>query len=146
MTVRSERPQGPGRGLAALSRSAPRPEQPTIELPLARIRANPRQPRLRMDDDALAGLAASLREHGVLMPRLVARRDGQGGYILIAGERRWQRRASWRASNACPCSCGGRPLADQDHLELALVENLQRADLGPSRPRTPIGGSSTSSA
>ena len=71
MTVRSERPQGLGRGLAALIPQRGPTTNGSIEIPLARIRENPRQPRLRMDDDALAALAESIREHGVIQPILV---------------------------------------------------------------------------
>jgi ParB family chromosome partitioning protein len=125
MTVRSDRPQGLGRGLAAL---IPQRSNPTgsIEIPLARIRENPRQPRLRMDDTALEGLAASIREHGVLQPILVT--ETIDGYQLVAGERRV--RAS-RLAGLERIPAVVRQLADRQQLELALVENLQREDLDP---------------
>ena len=70
MTVRAERQSGLGRGLSAL---IPQRSQHsgTTEIPIERIRPNPRQPRQRMDQDELEGLAASIREHGVLQPILV---------------------------------------------------------------------------
>jgi ParB family chromosome partitioning protein len=125
MTVRSERHSGLGRGLTAL---IPQRTQhaPTIEIPLERIRPNPRQPRQRMDPAELDSLAASIRDHGVLQPILVT--ETLDGYQLVAGERRF--RASQQAGlERIPAVI--RQLADRDQLELALVENLQRADLGP---------------
>jgi ParB family chromosome partitioning protein len=125
MTVRPERQSGLGRGLSSLipQRSA---HAPTSEIPLDRIRPNPRQPRQRMDQAELDSLADSIREHGVLQPILVT--ETLDGYQLVAGERRF--RASQQAGlERIPAVI--RQLADRDQLELALVENLQRADLGP---------------
>jgi ParB family chromosome partitioning protein len=125
MTIRSERQTGLGRGLSSL---IPQRSQhnPTTEIPLDRIRPNPRQPRQRMDPVELESLAASIREHGVLQPILVT--ETLEGYQLVAGERRF--RASQQAGlERIPAVI--RQLADRDQLELALVENLQRADLGP---------------
>ena len=82
----TERTQSLGRGLAALipQRS---PQAPgSIEIPLDRIRENPRQPRTRIDADSIAALAASIREHGVIQPILVT--ETLDGYQLVAGERR----------------------------------------------------------
>ena len=126
MTVRSDRPQGLGRGLAALIPQRSASTTGSIEIPLARIRENPRQPRLRMHDDALATLAESIREHGVIQPILVT--ETIDGYQLVAGERRV--RASRMAGlERIPAIV--RQLADRQQLELALVENLQREDLDP---------------
>jgi ParB family transcriptional regulator, chromosome partitioning protein len=126
VTVRSDRPQGLGRGLAALIPQRSSTGTGSIEIPLARIRENPRQPRLRMDDDALASLAESIRQHGVLQPILVT--ETIDGYQLVAGERRV--RASRMAGlERIPAIV--RQLADRQQLELALVENLQREDLDP---------------
>ncbi|HUQ77705.1 MAG TPA: ParB/RepB/Spo0J family partition protein [Patescibacteria group bacterium] len=125
MTIRSERHAGLGRGLAALIPQRTQASS-TSEIPLDRIRPNPRQPRQRIDPAELAGLAASIREHGVLQPILVT--ETLDGYQLVAGERRF--RASQQAGlERIPAVI--RQLADRDQLELALVENLQRADLGP---------------
>jgi ParB family chromosome partitioning protein len=126
MTVRSDRPQGLGRGLAALIPQRSSTTTGSIEIPLARIRENPRQPRLRMDEIALEGLAASIREHGVLQPILVT--ETIDGYQLVAGERRV--RAS-RLAGLERIPAIVRQLADRQQLELALVENLQREDLDP---------------
>lgn len=125
MTVRSERHSGLGRGLSSL---IPQRSQhaASSEIPIDRIRPNPRQPRQRMDPAELDSLAASIREHGVLQPILVT--ETLDGYQLVAGERRF--RASQQAGlERIPAVI--RQLADRDQLELALVENLQRADLGP---------------
>ena len=126
MTVRSERPQGLGRGLAALIPQRGPTTSGSIEIPLARIRENPRQPRLRMDDDGLTGLAESIRQHGVIQPVLVT--ETIDGYQLVAGERR-VRAARLAGLDRIPAIV--RQLADRDQLELALVENLQREDLDP---------------
>jgi ParB family chromosome partitioning protein len=125
MTVRTERQSSLGRGLSAL---IPQRSQhaATTEIAVDRIRPNPRQPRQRMDASELDSLAASIREHGVLQPILVT--ETLDGYQLVAGERRF--RASQLAGlERIPAVI--RQLADRDQLELALVENLQRADLGP---------------
>jgi ParB family chromosome partitioning protein len=126
VTVRSDRPQGLGRGLAALIPQRSASTTGSIEIPLARIRENPRQPRLRMADDALETLAASIREHGVIQPILVT--ETIDGYQLVAGERR-VRAARMAGLERIPAVI--RQLADQQQLELALVENLQREDLDP---------------
>jgi len=126
MTVRSERPQGLGRGLAALIPQRSQPGTGPLEIPLDRIAGNPQQPRIRMDDDALLTLAASIREHGVIQPVLVT--ETIDGYQLVAGERR-VRAARMAGLDRIPAVV--RQLADREQLELALVENLQREDLDP---------------
>ncbi len=121
-----ERPQSLGRGLAALipQRS---PQAPgSIEIALDRIRENPRQPRTRIDANSIAALAASIREHGVIQPILVT--ETLDGYQLVAGERR-VRAARLAGLERIPAVV--RQVADREQLELALVENLQREDLGP---------------
>lgn len=98
-----------------------------LSLSVDEIRPNPDQPRRHFDEVALDRLAASLHDHGVLQPILVRRLD-DGGYELIAGERRWQ--AARRAGIAAlPCVVASA--SPQRALELALVENVQRADLSP---------------
>jgi ParB family chromosome partitioning protein len=126
MTVRSDRPQGLGRGLAALIPQRAPTNGGSIDIPLARIRENPRQPRLRMDDEALVGLAESIHQHGVIQPILVT--ETIDGYTLVAGERR-VRAARMAGLDHIPAIV--RQLADRQQLELALVENLQREDLDP---------------
>jgi ParB family chromosome partitioning protein len=130
MTVRSERQSGLGRGLAALIPQRA-PAAGITEIALDRIQPNPRQPRQRFGADELEALAASIHEHGVLQPVLVT--ETLDGYQLVAGERRF-RAARLAGLERIPAVI--RQLADRDQLELALVENLQRADLGPIEEAT----------
>ena len=123
-----------GRGLDALIPDRPLADEPArpqlAELDLELIRPNPRQPRDHFDDDAIGGIAESLRLHGVLQPIVVRRVEG--GYELIAGERRWRaaQRKPWvRAALTPPAVV--RDASPQESLELALVENLHREDLNP---------------
>ncbi len=127
MTLKADRhPASLGRGLASLIPQHPTTQTSSIEIPLARIRPNPYQPRRRMDETALETLAESIRTHGVIQPILVT--EVLDGYQLVAGERRF--RASQLAGlDRIPAVV--RQLASHDQLELALVENLQRADLDP---------------
>jgi ParB family transcriptional regulator, chromosome partitioning protein len=123
MTKRKIGGLGTGRGLGAL---LPMNEPSGVrEIATDNIRQNPRQPRTYFDDAALDELAASIREHGVIQPLIVSKRD-EDSYELIAGERRW--RASQRAGLAVvPVIV--RETTSQQLLELALIENVQRADL-----------------
>jgi ParB family chromosome partitioning protein len=122
------RPHGLGRGLEALIPTTPSAAaRVATEVPLDRIReTNPRQPRTRFDDAALATLAESIRAHGVLQPVLLT--ESGDGYRLVAGERR-VRAARLAGLTSVPAVV--RQLADREQLELALVENLQREDLDP---------------
>jgi ParB family chromosome partitioning protein len=121
----SERhPSGLGRGLEALIPQRPNAVAAPTEIPLARIAPNPYQPRTSLEDEGLRELAASIAAHGVLQPILVT--ETLDGYRLVAGERRV--RAS-RLAGLERIPAVVRQLADHDQLELALVENLQRADL-----------------
>jgi ParB family chromosome partitioning protein len=98
-------------------------------IPLDRIEANPGQPRMTFDEAALAELAASIKEHGVLQPVLVRPQPNGGhGYQLGAGERRWRaaRLAGLREEPALI-----EQIDDDTSLEIALIENLQREDLSP---------------
>jgi ParB family chromosome partitioning protein len=128
-----------GRGLAALigetggevaapDRRAPR------RLPVAMLRPNPRNPRKAFDDGDLADLAASIRERGVVQAILVRPAAGGGdGYEIIAGERRW--RAAQRAGlHEVPIVV--HDVSDREALELAIIENVQRADLNPLEEAT----------
>lgn len=91
------------------------------------IKRNPRQPRVHFKEEDLDELAASIREHGVIQPLIVSPKN-DGTFILIAGERRWQ--ASQRAGlKSVPVVT--RQASNQELLELALIENVQRADLNP---------------
>lgn len=127
MTVKPDRGTGAlGRGLSSLIPQRAAGAAAVVEVPLARVVPNPYQPRRHMDDADLAELAASIREHGVLQPVLVT--ETLDGYQLIAGERRV--RAS-RLAGLERIPALVRQLADRDQLEVALVENVQRADLDP---------------
>lgn len=97
------------------------------EVPIDSIRANPHQPRQRFDDDALADLAASIKELGVIQP-LVVRQVAEGEYELIAGERRL-RAAKLAGLERVPISL--RVAGDQASLAMAIVENVQREDISP---------------
>lgn len=117
-----------GRGLDALiSRTRESSNGPSVvEVPLAEIRANPDQPRQAFDDEALLGLATSIRNNGVLQPVIVQR--GPAGFTLIAGERRV------RAARLAERETVPAMILDADDvstLELALVENIQRENLRP---------------
>jgi ParB family chromosome partitioning protein len=115
-----------GRGLGALIPQRTAGGVAVVDVPLARVQPNPHQPRRRMDETGLEELAASIREHGVLQPVLVT--ETLDGYQLIAGERR-VRAARLAGLDNVPALI--RQLADRDQLEIALVENVQRADLDP---------------
>ena len=96
-------------------------------MPVDRIEPNPENPRLAFDEDTIAELAASIREHGVLQPILV-RPLPENRYQLIAGERRW--RASKEAGLATIPALV-EDIDDETALEIAIIENLQREDLSP---------------
>jgi ParB family chromosome partitioning protein len=118
--------QALGRGLKALIPDTPKARSGLAEIPIDRLRANPEQPRRIFDDDALAELAGSIRQHGVLQPLLVSE-EGSGTYVVVAGERRW-RAARVAGLKTVPAVIRER-LDARDELALALVENLQRRDL-----------------
>jgi ParB family chromosome partitioning protein len=123
MTVRPPRhQQGLGRGLAALIPQ--RAPSGTTDIPIARIQVNPYQPRKHMEEGTLASLAASIAEHGVIQPIIVS--ETLEGYRLVAGERRL-RAATLAGLDHIPAVV--RQVADHDQLQIALIENLQRADL-----------------
>lgn len=128
--------RGLGRGLDALITTAPPaatpPEPPTIirragpeALDIDLIAPNPEQPRTHFEPEKLRELADSIRVHGIIQP-LVVSRDENGGYRLIAGERRLQA-ARLAGLETVPVIV--REAAEADLLELALIENIQRADL-----------------
>ena len=127
MTERPERQTSVlGRGLASLIPQREPAGGGPVEIPLSRIRRNPYQPRQKVEQETLAQLAASIAEHGVIQPILVT--ETLDGYQLVAGERR-VRAAQLAGLERIPAVI--RQLADHAQLELALVENLQRADLNP---------------
>ena len=119
---------GLGRGLESLFEdAAPSFESDTrIEtLPLREIEPDPGQPRKTFDDETLAELSASIAEHGLLQP-IAVRPKPSGGYLIVAGERRW--RAS-RMAGLTEVPVIVKDVTDEQAMELALVENLQRRDL-----------------
>ena len=121
---------GLGRGLGALiptlteEASAPA----SLEVDINAIEPNPYQPRASLDPEALAALAESIRAHGVIQPLVVTRGPERDRYVLIAGERRW-RAARLAGLAAVPVVV--KEAAPRAMLELALVENVVRADLSP---------------
>lgn len=122
--------KGLGTGLDALFGDNPREEKApegVLELPIAKVEPRDNQPRTVFDEEALAELAESIREYGVIQPVTVRKLDS-GYYQLIAGERRW-RAARLAGLSEIPA----RVIEADDKLttELALVENLQREDLNP---------------
>ena len=120
---------GLGRGLESLFEdAAPSFESDTrIEtLPLREIEPDPGQPR-KTFDETLAELSASIAEHGLLQP-IAVRPKPSGGYLIVAGERRW--RAS-RMAGLTEVPVIVKDVTDEQAMELALVENLQREDLDP---------------
>ena len=117
-----------GRGLGALlgSEQTVSIGQEAAEVPVDLIDPGSQQPRTRFDEDALERLAVSIKEHGVVQPILVRRRADR--YELIAGERRW--RAAQKAGlHSIPVVV--KDVADDELLEIALTENIQREDLNP---------------
>jgi ParB family chromosome partitioning protein len=121
---------GLGKGLEALIPRAA--ETSPAEIPVDRVRRNPHQPRNAFDEEALAELAASIAAHGVIQP-IVVRGSADGGYELVAGERRL-RAARMAGLQNIPAVV--RDSQANELLELALVENVQRADLNPIEEAT----------
>jgi ParB family chromosome partitioning protein len=98
-----------------------------LQVPVGAIRPNPMQPRSGMDAEALQELAASILEHGLIQP-LIVTQLGPDHYQLIAGERRWQ---AAKLAGLASVPVIVKEATPQQVLELALVENIQRADLNP---------------
>lgn len=117
---------GLGRGLDALI-PPPSGAEDGRQIPLDRIVANPHQPRARFEEDELGDLAASIETHGVLQP-IVVRGLANGDYQLIAGERRVR---AARLAGLTQIPAVVREPTEEEMVELALIENLQRTDLNP---------------
>lgn len=131
---------GLGKGLDALIPSHPEGEileefGGVLEVPLALISANPHQPRRTFDEEKLNDLAASIKEHGIIQPLVLSAKEAEEEqkYALIAGERRL-RAAHLAGLKTVPAVL--REAEGQDHLLLALIENVQRADLNPLETAT----------
>ena len=133
--------KGLGRGLNTLIPSAPIPdakmediaemtkqksEYPEMTLSINEIEPNPDQPRNQFDEDSLQELADSIQQYGVLQPLLVKKKDGY--YEIIAGERRW-RAAKIAGVDKVPVIV--RDFDENEIVEIALIENIQREDLSP---------------
>ena len=121
---------GLGKGLDALfntqEKQAQTPEQGVQEIRLADIDPNPNQPRKAFDMEALAQLAESIRQYGVIQPVTVEAAEGR--YRLIAGERRWR---AARLAELATIPVIVRTVDAQQQMEISLIENLQREDLNP---------------
>jgi len=102
-------------------------EAELLHLPVETVHANPRQPRRRFEPEATSGLAASIRHQGVLQP-VVVRPRPEGGYELIAGERRWR---AAREAGVPTIPAVVRNADDRDTLLIGLVENVARENLSP---------------
>jgi ParB family chromosome partitioning protein len=119
------------RSLAVAGQIRPGTRTILASLALASIRPNPGQPRRHFDSAALAGLADSIRTRGLLQPLIVAR--DADGYLLMAGERRW------RAAQIAGLETVPALIRDDDPLEIAMIENLQREDLTPLEEAEGLG-------
>jgi len=129
----AENRRGLGRGLSALLGEveeiahAVEPAEGVREIPIELVRRNPEQPRQHFSEDEIAELTGSVRDKGVLQPILV-RPVGGGEYEIIAGERRW-RAAQGAGLKTIPALV--REVGQDEALELAIIENVQREDLNP---------------
>lgn len=129
-----DRRRGLGRGLSALfadeqeDAAAVERLRPTRTLPIEQLRPGKFQPRRNFDPEEMKPLVESVREKGVLQPLLVRRVDGEEGYEIIAGERRWR---AAQAAKLHEVPVVVREFSDREALEVALVENVQRQDLTP---------------
>ncbi len=124
----AQKKSGLGKGLGALMlENAVDESDSVIEVELSEIMPNKEQPRKTFDEDALQELAESIKKHGVLQPLLV-RPLPEGGYQLVAGERRW-RAARIAGLREVPVII--RELTDTETMEISIIENLQREDLNP---------------
>ena len=133
MADKQERKRGLGRGLSALMADVAETESVAAKgaaaaeqfVPIERIKPNPDQPRKRFEQEHLDDLAASIKEKGVIQPLIVRALDN-GNFEIVAGERRW--RASQIAKiHSLPVIV--REFTDVEVLEVAIIENIQRADL-----------------
>lgn len=135
MAVGTDRKRGLGRGLSALMSDVAEAENGTrpgaavsnYKIPIDQISPNPDQPRKLFEDRDLDDLTASIKEKGVIQP-LIVRKTGTDRFEIVAGERRW--RAAQRAQlHELPVVV--REFTDVEVLEVAIIENIQRADLNP---------------
>ncbi|MES0825542.1 ParB/RepB/Spo0J family partition protein [Ruegeria sp. SCP11] len=134
MVAKNSKPRGLGRGLSALMADVTQeteglissePRRPDMKVPIEKLRANPNQPRRTFSAEQLDELAASVKEKGIIQP-LIVREISGGGYEIVAGERRW-RAAQMAQLHDIPVIV--REFDDTEVLEVAIIENIQRADL-----------------
>jgi len=128
-----DKKRGLGRGLSALMADVSEPDKGASasltadqNIPIEQIHPNPNQPRKRFESAPLDDLVASIKEKGVLQPLIV--RPSGDGYEIVAGERRW-RAAQQAQLHSLPVLV--RDFSDTEVLEVAIIENIQRADLNP---------------
>ncbi|WP_170771347.1 ParB/RepB/Spo0J family partition protein [Ruegeria lacuscaerulensis] len=134
MAAKKSKPRGLGRGLSALmadvtqeteGRVMSEPRRPDMKVPIEKLHANPNQPRRTFSREQLDELAASVKEKGIIQP-LIVREISEGDYEIVAGERRW-RAAQMAQLHDIPVIV--RDFDDTEVLEVAIIENIQRADL-----------------
>ena len=139
--TKPDRKRGLGRGLSALMSdvAVDKPEQGDagaanvpLKLPIEVIEPNPDQPRKLFSQSELDDLAASIREKGIIQP-LIVRPLKDGRYQLVAGERRWR---AAQVANLHECPVVIREFSDLEVIEIAIIENVQRADLNPVEEAT----------
>ena len=118
--------RGLGKGLEALISAGESHEETTKEVGLNDIEPNLNQPRKEFDQEKLIKMAGSIKEHGIIQPIVVRKRDEK--YEIVAGERRWR---AARIAGLSKVPIVVRELSDQQIMEAALIENLQREDLNP---------------
>jgi ParB family transcriptional regulator, chromosome partitioning protein len=126
--------RGLGRGLSALMADVhlagpeqmATPRKAELHLPVHKLEPNPQQPRMDFKQDELESLADSIRQKGVIQPLIVRRKPGRDVYEIVAGERRW-RAAQLAQLHEVPVVV--RDFSDTEVLEVAIIENIQRADL-----------------
>ena len=123
----SKKPSGLGKGLGALLGDDVMKSEGSLYLPISQVESHSGQPRKYFDEEALAELADSIREHGIIQP-LTVRKLSSGYYQIIAGERRW-RAARLAGLSEVPAIV--IEADDRKAAELAMIENLQREDLNP---------------
>lgn len=138
MTGKKSQSRGLGRGLSALmadvsadatDRQAEAPRRPDLMVPVEKVHPNPNQPRRDFDVALLEDLARSIAEKGIIQPLIVRPAAGRAGdYEIVAGERRW-RAAQMAKLHHIPVLV--REFDDTEVLEVAIIENIQRADLNP---------------
>lgn len=135
MSQKTNKNRGLGRGLSALMSDIPAHAsgdqtsslRPDMMVPIEQVSPNPHQPRRTFEDGPMAELAASILEKGIIQP-LIVRKSGNSSFEIVAGERRW-RAAQIAKLHEIPVLV--RDFDDTEVLEVAIIENIQRADLNP---------------